>query len=158
MINMYLSTDALRDLMQRAAAQSAKGAAGEKRRAVRILSRSQVQIVHSGNCSTANLADVSHRGLSLFSQIKMRRGDSFILRLRSETAPAQILCTVVHCHAINQDIFKIGAEFTCTLPSERAPTPVAAAIATSAYGSVPEKSPEQSMEDEVARIQHSILD
>jgi hypothetical protein len=146
---MYLSTDALRDLMQRAAAQTAS--ADDKRRAGRVLTRSQVLIVHCGTCTTANLADVSHRGVSLFSRSKMKRGDTFILRLRSDTAPAQILCTVVHCRPINIEMFKIGAEFTCTLPSEPNAKPAAVPAVK------PPPSPAKTIQDEVARIRQSIL-
>jgi hypothetical protein len=135
--------------MQRAAAQGVHVSTGDKRRAGRVLSRSQIQLVYEGANITANLADVSHRGLSLFSHTRMKCGDTFILRLCSDSAPAQILCTVVHCHSINLQIFKIGAEFTCTLPSPPDQKPAANAT---------QKQSAQAVQDEVARIQHSILD
>jgi hypothetical protein len=155
---MYLSADALRDLMKRAASQavqSAQAGHGEKRRADRILSRSQVAIVYGGATTNANLADVSQRGLCIFSHTKMKRNDTFILRLHSDTSPAQILCTVVHCRPINPDVNKIGAEFTCTLPAERTLAP---AHATASSTPTQQKTAAQSVQDEVSRIQHSILD
>ncbi len=147
--------------MQRATAMPAHGPGGEKRRTGRILTRSQILIVHGGACTTANLSDVSQRGLSLFSHTEIRRGQTFILRLRSESAPAQILCTVVHCRTINQQIFKIGAEFTCSLPAERSTAAPVAAVKSDADKARLQnaaKARATLLNDEVARIKHSIID
>ena len=112
----------------------------DKRRATRIERRTRITITPvaaanspngsgggvAGNGGTERAAaagvvvmvkNLSSRGMALVTDREMVTGSQFMFRLarKDETngVPVDLLCTVVHCDEVADEVFSIGAEFTC---------------------------------------------
>jgi hypothetical protein len=108
----------------------------DKRRATRIERRTRMTITPiAGADGTSDSGDgagatpgapaaivvmvknLSSRGLALVADREMVAGSQFMFRLarKDETngVPVDLLCTVVHCEEVADEVYSIGAEFTC---------------------------------------------
>jgi c-di-GMP-binding flagellar brake protein YcgR len=116
----------------------------DKRRANRTEIRISVKITTETGTNrtkwrTAELRDLSARGVRLVTEQAMPGGTSFLILLPTKAAKegaSPLVCRVAHCQAQSNGTFSVGAEFVCRLDS--APQPENAA--------------------EQERIQRSILD
>ena len=73
---------------------------------------------------TVDVRDLSARGISITRTEPMQPGQQFIVRLpRTGEKPTDILCTVAHCSAVQTNVYKIGAEFTCVVRPDSSPAP-----------------------------------
>jgi len=58
--------------------------------------------------------NISSRGLAFVRDEPMKDSAQFLVYFsRQMKDPVQILCTVVHCESISDDMYAVGAEFTC---------------------------------------------
>lgn len=107
--------------------------ATEKRRAPRIGHHESVQITVCANAPApddpaeaparvvARLTNISSRGVALTHARPILPGQQFIIHLDSTSAKEiHILCTVVHCRTKVGGGYRIGAEFTCSVPADTA--------------------------------------
>ncbi len=63
------------------------------------------------------LTDASRRGLGLLSRRIFQSGESFVVPLRyAEGGGALVLCRTRFCRSTSTGHYRIGAEFTATLP------------------------------------------
>jgi hypothetical protein len=111
----------------------------DKRRATRIERRTRITItpVATANGATAAngaagnggterpaaagivvmVKNLSSRGMALVTDREMVTGSQFMFRLARKDevngVPVDLLCTVVHCDEVADEVFSIGAEFTC---------------------------------------------
>lgn len=102
----------------------------EKRRAARVKLSMRVTVtlvdVDGGQKIGASLCDFSARGLAILLPQQLKSGSQFITHLPRKTGGmVNMLCTVAHSREVSRDLWRTGAEFTCTLPS--APTQTTAA-------------------------------
>jgi hypothetical protein len=73
---------------------------------------------------TAQVENLSSRGLGILDASKLRSGSQFTISLPHENGGVvPILCTVVHCRAAGKSLYRIGAEFTCIVSDRIAPPP-----------------------------------
>jgi hypothetical protein len=96
---------------------------GENRRAARVERQIQISIVPivdgaPGAAASVRVRNLSSRGIGLERGQRMAVGSQFLVRLaRDVLGPIELLCTVVHCTGLGDDIWAIGAEFTCVSPA-----------------------------------------
>jgi len=97
------------------------------RRAARVSRQAQLSIVpikngRPGTGMTVRVKDLSSRGIGFVHDKRMKQASQFLLRMtREELPPIEILCTVVHCAQLSNEIWSIGAEFTCVAPVAATP-------------------------------------
>jgi hypothetical protein len=95
---------------------------GENRRAARVHRQIQISIVPivggaPGPAVSVRVKNLSSRGIGLVRDKGMAVGSQFLVRLARDVLGAiELLCTVVHCTAQGDDMWSIGAEFTCVSP------------------------------------------
>jgi hypothetical protein len=97
----------------------------DKRLATRAEVRLVVQICTQnrkgfGPWETANLRDLSARGCSVAMKQEMEEGSSFVVQLPGANniePPTPLICRVVHCKALRDQTYLIGAEFSGRMPS-----------------------------------------
>lgn len=98
----------------------------ERRRAARLDLNAQIRIrpVDEADTLTAcyvNVSNFSARGISFVHNIQLETGAQFITELpRKNGGQVELLCTVAHVEPAGPNSFRIGAEFTCVIPT-RAP-------------------------------------
>jgi hypothetical protein len=98
----------------------------EVRRAQRVAHPCRMSITLGNNMDAGpavlvQLKDISARGMCFLHHEPMAPGTVFVVRLESGTGESvTILCSMVHCRAIDKTTYQIGAEFTCVL-SDQAP-------------------------------------
>jgi hypothetical protein len=98
------------------------------RRAARVTRQAQLSIVpirngRPGTALTVRVKDLSSRGVGFVHDKRMKAASQFLLRMtREELPPIEILCTVVHCAQVSNEIWSIGAEFTCVAPDAATPS------------------------------------
>ena len=89
--------------------------------AVRVLRDEQL-----GRPVTAPVSDFSSRGLAVLYPARLEPGSRFVVQLaRQSGGVAVMLCTVMHARRVSDELFRIGAEFTCQLgehPGQHAPS------------------------------------
>ncbi len=116
----------------------------EKRRASRVVHRARVPIVidhgtEAERTATVTVRDLSPRGIGLLHSERLPRGTPFMIRIDRKDGPAVcVLCTVAHCRLQPGGVYSVGAEFTCVLTKDHAPTAA-------------------SVRDDVDRIRKSVL-
>jgi hypothetical protein len=78
-----------------------------------------------GRAVTVPVQDFSSRGLAILYPARLDAGSRFVVQLaRQSGGVAVMLCTVMHARRVGDELFKIGAEFTCQLgehPARHAP-------------------------------------
>ena len=78
-----------------------------------------------GRAVTVPVQDFSSRGLALLYRARLEPGSHFTVQLERQSGGcAVMLCTVMHSRKINDELYKVGAEFTCQLgehPGKHAP-------------------------------------
>jgi len=128
---MKLSAEQFADLAASFAPDDRARANRERRRAPRLeLSASlAVRVLKDdrlGRAVTAQVADFSSRGLAIFYPARLEPGGRFVVQLaRQSGGVAVMLCTVMHVRRVSDELFRIGAEFTCQLgehPGRHAPS------------------------------------
>ena len=118
---MKLSAEQFADLAASFEPGYRAGARQERRRAPRLeLSASlPVRLLTDdklGRAVTAQVEDFSSRGLSILYPAPLEPGSRFVVQLaRHSGGVAVMLCTVMHARRLNDELYKIGAEFTCQL-------------------------------------------
>jgi hypothetical protein len=123
---------------------------GERRRAPRVAHRGKASITLGddprGDVPTnVVVKDLSPRGVGIVHARRLRRGETFVLRLSRDDGqrrPVAILCTVAHCRQVDKSLYNIGAEFTCLIGDARDAQPA---------------TPGQVVDD-LERIRRSVLD
>lgn len=94
----------------------------ERRRAARLDLTARVKIIPivSGKRLAPTqimVCNFSARGLSFIYEQPMERGRQFITELpRKSGGVLEMLCTVVHSDPVGSNAYRMGAEFTCTVP------------------------------------------
>lgn len=129
----------------------------ERRRAGRVGLQAQIKLslISDGQrlpSALVNLIDFSPRGLAFHYHQPLSAGQQFIIELPRESGQSiPILCTVVHCAALENTApasgspladYKVGAELTCALRQSELHHPAA-----------PRANPEM-----LKRIQASVLE
>ena len=78
-----------------------------------------------GRAVTVPVQDFSSRGLALLYPARLEPGSHFTVQLERQSGGcAVMLCTVMHSRKLNDELYKVGAEFTCQLgehPGKHAP-------------------------------------
>jgi PilZ domain-containing protein len=93
----------------------------DQRRSVRMELHARVKITPTdaaGPRKTIEVAvcDFSARGISFLNEAPMHAGQQFILQLpRKAGGSVWFLCTTMHCRMVNESLFRVGSEFTCTV-------------------------------------------
>jgi hypothetical protein len=93
----------------------------EQRRAARMELHARVKITAleaAGARKEIDVAicDFSPRGIAFLRDCAMAGGQQFLLQLPGKSGGSVcLLCEVRHCVAVNESLFRIGAEFTCTV-------------------------------------------
>jgi hypothetical protein len=106
-----------------------QGRRTENRRAARFEHRVRAEIhpCVEGTMAPAmpvQMEDFSHRGISFYMKIAINRGEQFVFQLpRMDAGTTAVLCTVAYCRKASETDFRVGAEFTCILPTEGPLTP-----------------------------------
>jgi hypothetical protein len=107
-------------------ATSADGPEGQ-RRAARVSRQAQLSIATIKNgrpetATTVRVKDLSSRGIGFIHDRRLKESSQFVMRMtREELPPIEILCTVVHCAQVSNEIWSVGAEFTCVAPVAATP-------------------------------------
>lgn len=65
------------------------------------------------------IRDLSCTGVGLLMNSNMAKGQKFIIELPSDKGPCWLLCSSVHCHQLDDKVFRVGANHTRVLePNE----------------------------------------
>ena len=100
------------------------GRPDDKRRASRLSVDAECTVIvgDSTEGTVAHIVDISPRGICLLYPTPLQGGGQFVIHLpREDAAPMPMLCTVVHCRR-SDNIYRIGAEFTCVLNESKSPS------------------------------------
>lgn len=122
---MQLSAEQFAEIMHGLHATPRPANQAEQRRAPRIARNVKLDITPivdgvAQGAYTAQVENLSSRGLGILDANKLRTGSQFTLTLPHENGTViPILCTVVHCRTVSKNLFRIGAEFTCLVSDER---------------------------------------
>ncbi|HEY8666516.1 MAG TPA: PilZ domain-containing protein [Tepidisphaeraceae bacterium] len=117
---MNLSAEEIAQMIE--AVNTPRHARADKRRAPRVDHAGQVLIQRFADgrplpAETVEIRDVSQRGICIVCRSAMEPAEQFVLALpRKSQTPVHFLSTVIHCEPMTNAFFRIGAEFTCTLP------------------------------------------
>jgi hypothetical protein len=120
----------------------------ERRRAARMELQAKMKITpivagKRGVSSFAALCDFSARGLCILQSEAMESGQQFITEMpRKSGGNIELLCTAMHSRSITPSLYRIGAEFTCTLSTAQ---------------SFPSSAAKPDSNDEMSRIRDSML-
>ncbi len=93
----------------------------ERRRAARLELQTQVKVTpHLAGAHKAPIyvavCDFSARGISFLYPAAMTVGQQFVTELPRKTGGfVELLCTALHSRLVSKSLFRIGAEFTCTV-------------------------------------------
>jgi hypothetical protein len=118
---MKLSAEQFADLAASFEPESRARPRQERRRAPRLeLSASlSVRVLKDeqlGRAVTVQVEDFSARGLAILHPARLEPGSRFVVQLaRQSGGVAVMLCTVMHARRVGDEVFRIGAEFTCQL-------------------------------------------
>src|SRR2546429_263205 len=124
---MYLTDLQFRELIQLCQRMPA-GRPPDKRRAPRANTRARAVIVPMESdvrAAAVEIRDLSARGVRVFHTQPIQAGEQFVLRFGSQASrdplarTFRILCTVIHCRKTSDEMFCMGAEFTCVLGESR---------------------------------------
>lgn len=71
--------------------------------------------------------DFSARGIAFLHPAAVASGTQYITHLpRRSGGIVELLCTVIHCEQLSGSMFRIGAEFTCTIQQHQGKVDLAA--------------------------------
>jgi hypothetical protein len=93
----------------------------ERRRAARMELHARVKItpIEAGGARTpieVAICDFSPRGICFLHEFAMQSGEQFITQIPAKSGGSVwLLCTALHSKPVTPSLFKIGAEFTCTV-------------------------------------------
>jgi hypothetical protein len=145
---MNLSSEQFTQIINSMKQPSAESGVAQKRRAARVEHRATVVITYCDfkvspahallvaqgwqakngaqpsqrPSMTVMVRNLSSRGIGIMHPRKMNAGDQFIIRLsRQDGDPVSLLCSVAHCSRLHDNLFAVGAEFTCILPKAQEP-------------------------------------
>ena len=96
----------------------------DRRRANRMDLRAKVRMtpIVSGQrlaSSDVMACDFSARGIAFLLPNQLQSGVQFITHLpRRSGGIVELLCTVMHCEQLKGNLYRIGAEFTCTIQQQ----------------------------------------
>jgi len=96
----------------------------ERRRAARLELQARLTIVPIADEQPQDpvkvtVCDFSARGIAILYHAQMVPGQQFVTQMPRKHGMGfvSLLCTVKHCRSSGPDYYRIGAEFTCVLPS-----------------------------------------
>ncbi len=119
-----LSAEAFLEIVHALGKADSSDPVHKNRRALRVLNNSKTMIYRIGydpaeSATEITLRDISARGCSFASKVKMESGSNFVIQFaRNNQAPTGMLCMVVHCRGTSVG-YRVGAEFTCSLDAKR---------------------------------------
>jgi hypothetical protein len=93
----------------------------ERRRAARMDLHARVSIIPTEASGArkpidVSVCDFSARGIAFLRDCAMQTGEQFLTQLPGKSGGSVwLLCTVHHCTTVSDSLFRIGAEFTCTV-------------------------------------------
>jgi c-di-GMP-binding flagellar brake protein YcgR len=96
----------------------------ERRRAARLELHARLTIVPISDEQPQDpvkvaVCDFSARGIAILYHAQMVCGQQFVAHMprKDGVGCVSLLCTVRHCHSSGPDYYRVGAEFTCVLPT-----------------------------------------
>lgn len=128
-INMELSAEEFSRLVSHLDGGAATAGEEDHRRATRVSRQVQITIVEIAKGvpqapTTVRVKNLSSRGLGFVRDRAMATGSQFLVHITRELlTPIELLCTVVHCRQLSNEIYSVGAEFTCVTPGARQSNP-----------------------------------
>ncbi len=99
------------------------------RRAARVTIRARISIAACNDTqreapTIVSVRDLSVRGIGFLHDKLLPVGQQLIVYLnRKNEEPLAVLCGVVHCRTLEENLHSIGAEFICPVPPTQTPTP-----------------------------------
>lgn len=117
---MQLSSTQLADYLEPLLMEKLDNGTQEHRRAQRVHQRLCLKATFRGERlrRTVHALNYSPRGIALLLDENFNSGDQFVLHLQRKSGePADLLCSIVHCKKVGPRMFKVGAEFTCLVPT-----------------------------------------
>ncbi len=116
-----LSAEALSEIVTAFGASDVIDPVHKNRRALRVQHNGRTMIFRAGENITetaiaVQMRDISARGCSFTCKTKLTKDSNFVIQFsRQGQPPTGMLCTVIHCRPGSGGMFRVGAEFTCSL-------------------------------------------